>query len=54
MEATFDRYVAELARHLPAFAPTIFALWEHILDDPYYRDERCCTVTSNMLGVTRR
>jgi hypothetical protein len=42
LEATFDHYVAELARHLPAFAPTIYALWDHILESPGFSDTLCC------------
>jgi hypothetical protein len=42
MASTFDHYVAELARHLPAFAPTIYGLWAHILETPGYGDTLCC------------
>ena len=42
LDATFDHYVAQLARHLPAFSTTIYALWDHILESPGYRDDVCC------------
>jgi hypothetical protein len=42
LEATQAMYVAELARHLPAFAVTINALWPHVLKTGHYSDELCC------------
>jgi len=48
--ATFDTYVAELARHLPAFAPTIFAVWAHVLEQDRhgFADELCCRVPETL------
>ena len=46
MGATFDHYVAELARRLPEFAPSIFALREQ----PGYNDKLCCLEPTTPVG----
>lgn len=41
--ATFDMYVAELARHLPGVAPAIYALWQHVLEGDGGDHGTCCS-----------
>ena len=38
-----DVHVAELARHLPGFGPTIRLVWAHVIDERIERIGSCCT-----------
>ena len=39
--AAWDATLVDLCRHLPAFAPTIWGLWRHIIDTAGLAGE-CC------------